>query len=260
MSRSEDRRDRRPGTMRVLAMLLALPLLPATTPLAAQIPDTFTNLKVLPEDIGRDSLVSIMRSFALGLGVRCEFCHFRDESRGEGFRAFDFAADSLQPKRTARFMLRMVAMLNDTVLPRLSERGDPPVTVRCVTCHHGQERPRRLEDVLAATITRAGVDSAIAEYRQLRQKTYGMGVYDFGPITLAELARTLLAENEGDAALAMLRLNVEQYPEHAASHEAIGDILARRGDSAGALAAYERALELQPDNRRLRQKLEELKK
>jgi hypothetical protein len=51
-------------------MLLAVAL--NARPAAGQIPDSFTNLQVLPPSIGRDSLVSIMRSFSLALGVRCQ--------------------------------------------------------------------------------------------------------------------------------------------------------------------------------------------
>ncbi len=37
---------------------------------AAQIPDKFTNLKVLPKDISKGELVGIMRAFSGALGVR----------------------------------------------------------------------------------------------------------------------------------------------------------------------------------------------
>src|SRR5256886_17658174 len=38
-------------------------------------PDSFTNLKVLPKTIGKQELIATMRSFALGLGVRCTYCN-----------------------------------------------------------------------------------------------------------------------------------------------------------------------------------------
>jgi hypothetical protein len=34
-------------------------------------PDSFTNLKVLPRDIPRDTLVNMMAGFTRALGVRC---------------------------------------------------------------------------------------------------------------------------------------------------------------------------------------------
>ena len=74
---------------------------------AAQIPERFENLQVLPAGIARDSLVLIMRGFSFALGVRCQYCH----SGGDGvsFAGVTFASDDKQAKRTARFMLRMVA-------------------------------------------------------------------------------------------------------------------------------------------------------
>jgi hypothetical protein len=40
-----------------------------------QIPDKFTNLKILPSGVPRAELVRVMREFASALGVRCNHCH-----------------------------------------------------------------------------------------------------------------------------------------------------------------------------------------
>ena len=37
-------------------------------------PDSFTNLRVLPRDISRDTLVNMMAGFTRALGVRCPYC------------------------------------------------------------------------------------------------------------------------------------------------------------------------------------------
>ena len=50
-------------------------LLLMTAPLCAQVPDEFTNLKVLDKDIGKQDLIGIMKGWAGGLGVRCNHCH-----------------------------------------------------------------------------------------------------------------------------------------------------------------------------------------
>ena len=50
----------------------------------AQIPDKFTNLKVLPKDIAKRDLVETMRSFSMALGVTCQHCHVeKDGACGE---------------------------------------------------------------------------------------------------------------------------------------------------------------------------------
>jgi len=103
-------RNRR--TAIVLAFLAALAL-----PLRAQIPEKFENLKVLPADITRPQLLQVMRGFALGLGVRCQFCHVGEE--GAPLSTFDFKSDEKPTKQTARIMLRMVHDINGSYLTQL---------------------------------------------------------------------------------------------------------------------------------------------
>ena len=172
-----------------LLALAALVPLAAAAPLRAQIPDTFTNLQVLPKAIGRDSLIGIMREFSFALGVRCQYCHVGGD--GLSFEGVRFADDDDEDKRKARYMLGMVRAINDTLLAGLPDRDRPPRTVQCVTCHGGLPRPYTLEQALAETIERAGVDSAVAHYRSLRAAYYGSGAFDFTPQRLLELARTL---------------------------------------------------------------------
>ncbi len=229
----------------------------AAAPARAQIPDTFVNLKVLRKDISRQELIGVMRGFSLGLGVRCNFCHVGGD--GTSLRGVDFKADSSIHKRKARFMLRMVRMLNDTTLAGLEGRSDPPVRVSCVTCHHGQSKPRQLDDVLAETVARAGADSAIAQYRDLRERYYGQGVFDFGPRSLNDLGETLARGGKMDEAIAMLKLNTEQNPDFMPSYEAIGDVYLLKKEPASAIPFYEKALELQPNNDRVKAKLERVR-
>jgi len=68
----------------------------------AQAGDKPRNLKVLPADLSRDSVVTIMRfTVASGLGVTCGYCHGAPDVP---FDSIDFASDERQTKRTAREM------------------------------------------------------------------------------------------------------------------------------------------------------------
>ena len=60
--------------MKKVALYLALFTLLAASALA-QVPDEYTNLKVLPKDIGKRELLGTMKSFAGALGMRCSDCH-----------------------------------------------------------------------------------------------------------------------------------------------------------------------------------------
>ena len=241
--------------LRHIGFVLVALAIPATV--RAQIPETFTNLQVLPQDIARDSLLRVMRGFSFALGVRCQYCHVGGD--GIAFEGVRFADDDDEDKRKARYMLRMVAQLNDEMLPGLPNRDMPGVRVQCVTCHGGLARPQTLEAVLSETIARAGTDSAVAHYRRLREDYYGSGAYDFGPQRLMELARGLSQTGMTGEAVRMLELNAEFHPRHAGNYIQLGDVQMLRGARDTAIAAFEKALEIDPRNDQARRRLEQLR-
>lgn len=241
-------------------MLTAAVLFAATRPAGAQIPDKFENLKVLPRDISRDQLVAVMRSFSVGLGVRCQYCHEnKPGTTGEALENLDFKADDKAEKKIARVMMRMAGTINDSLLTRLDDRNDPPVRVSCVTCHRGSPVPRTLDAVLVLTAQDEGVDAAIAEYRQLRADALTSGRYNFGENTLGEVARQLLAANKPDDALRIHELNQEFFPASANIDYDIAEIHRARGARALAMERYRKALEKAPNHTRAQRRLEELK-
>ncbi|HEX4386884.1 MAG TPA: c-type cytochrome [Myxococcales bacterium] len=96
-----------------------------------QVPDKFTNLKILPKDITKDDLVHTMRAFNAGLGVRCDFCHVLSQEKK------DFAADTKPEKQMARGMMKMVHQLNTQ---DFNYKDAPKAT--CFMCHHGEKKPQ----------------------------------------------------------------------------------------------------------------------
>lgn len=122
-------------------MAVLILLLGATLTTRAQIPQP-KNLQVLPKDISREELIATMKSFAQGLGVRCEHCHVGE---GNDLSKFDFAADTKPTKATARRMIQMVRQLNDLVSGLKVEPGTPatkvPPQITCFTCHRGEKKP-----------------------------------------------------------------------------------------------------------------------
>jgi len=105
----------------------------------AQIPDKFTNLKVLPKDIGKRDLINMMKGATRGLGVRCTFCHVGE---GDDLSTFDFAADEKSHKMKARVMFSMVKQINNEFLPKIAENSEKPPQITCFTCHNGKEHPQ----------------------------------------------------------------------------------------------------------------------
>lgn len=66
------------------------------------IPDTYTNLKVLPADIKKPDLMAIMKAFCIERKIRCSQCHAVNDDLTEG----DFASDEKPTKVAAREMLK----------------------------------------------------------------------------------------------------------------------------------------------------------
>jgi len=109
---------------------------------ADQLPTAFTNLQVLPKDIPQRQLIDLMRSFSLGVGVRCEHCHVGE---GNDLSKFDFSSDARPAKATGRQMLRMLLAINDQWLAGVGD-APPPGTrkVTCFTCHRGERKPQTI--------------------------------------------------------------------------------------------------------------------
>jgi hypothetical protein len=68
------------------------------------IPDTFTNLKVLPTTITKPELVGVMKQFAVTMKVRCSYCHAVSDDLSEG----SFASDEKPTKEEARKLMRLI--------------------------------------------------------------------------------------------------------------------------------------------------------
>lgn len=68
------------------------------------VPDTFTNLQVLPKDIAKKDLVDIMKSFCKTMQQRCSYCHVASDDLSMS----DFPNDEKETKKNARELLRVI--------------------------------------------------------------------------------------------------------------------------------------------------------
>lgn len=128
----------------------------------------FKNLKVLPKDISKHDLDSVMHHFTASLGVKCNFCHVRNEAE----KKMDFASDDKPEKQIARKMMLMAIDINKNYLKGMDMDMDIDMdhkmdssmnkdmhhhmdttmmnaqpslymlqTVTCFTCHRGDPHP-----------------------------------------------------------------------------------------------------------------------
>ena len=237
----------------IVAWLFALAIVQVA---AGQIPDKFTNLKVLPKDISKQDLMDTMKGFTRALDMRCDDCHAGDPTKG--FAGIDFPSDEKQNKKTARLMMQMVHEINTNYIDKVEGDPGPRVKVECITCHHGQNRPRMLADVLDDVLQRDGLDSAIARYHELRDEYYGSFTYDFTAEPLNEVAMGQSEAGNYDNAITLLKLNLEMNPESPFVMYQLGEAYAASGDTAKAIEQLETCEKIRPD-RRLTRRLNELK-
>jgi len=241
----------------VLVSLLVVASLLLARPAAAQAgkfpPDSLINTKVFPHNTPVTEVLGAMRSFTTALGVRCGFCHVGKE--GAPISSYDFASDEKRTKRTARQMMLMVAEVNRR-LDTLPERKNPGgLSATCNTCHRGVNRPVPLSMYVSDVALSAGTDSAIKTYRALRERYYGRDAYDFGEPSLNEAAFRLARAGKFDEALALLKLNEEQFPKTASTYVFRGNVLLLRADTNAAADAFREAIRRDSTNFEARQRL-----
>jgi tetratricopeptide (TPR) repeat protein len=196
---------------------------------------------------GRGQPLLDMQAIANALGVSCEYCH---SARG---------SSQPEPKKDiARQMIAMTRELNARIEAATMKPAGEAVRVDCITCHHGVPVPRQLTDIVWQTTIQQGGEAAVAQYRDLRARFHGRAAYDFGENTLITVSRRV-ANARPDDAIALAKLNLEFFPNSAASWEALAFAYTRKVDDESAIAALEKAVELDPANSVARGQLEQLK-
>ena len=110
-----------------------------------QQPPGYKNLQILPKDISKQALDSIMDHYAISLGVKCGFCHVHNELRD----TWDMASDAKPEKQIARKMMLMEKGINATYFPaEEGEKNEQIIqAVTCYTCHKGEPMPLAFPEV-----------------------------------------------------------------------------------------------------------------
>ncbi|QOW09765.1 c-type cytochrome [Kaistella flava (ex Peng et al. 2021)] len=100
------------------------------------------NLKILPQDITKDSLMFVMHTFNNSLGVDCSHCHTPKKDNPD---KMDFPSDANKNKEIARGMLKMTNDINaNYFLPHAPDPKPKQITsVYCITCHRGNPNPEK---------------------------------------------------------------------------------------------------------------------
>lgn len=100
------------------------------------------NLKVLPQDISKDSLDHLMDNYATSLGVKCNYCHMPSKTNPT---KLDFPDDGKIEKEIARGMIVMADEINAKYFqPHFPDPKPKQVhVINCVVCHRGAPNPEK---------------------------------------------------------------------------------------------------------------------
>ncbi|MBZ0114910.1 MAG: c-type cytochrome [Thermoanaerobaculia bacterium] len=218
-------------------------------PAVGQIPEEFTNLQLLDPAIEKSELVSIMRDWAGGLGVRCNHCHVGPEN----LRGMDFASDEKATKRSARQMLLMSRAINRELLkdlPIVVEEGRKRAqVVSCYTCHRGMNRPpRKTLNELSRVAFSDGPAAGVARYHELVALHEDSGKYDLRPENLVWLANAYLDGEDPADARKVLDSVLDMYSAEAAAYATLVRVELASGRLPEAEAALAKLVELDPSD------------
>jgi tetratricopeptide (TPR) repeat protein len=218
-------------------------------------PTKMKNAQVLGKDFPAAKLSAVMRGFTRALGVRCTHCHVGEE--GKDLSTYDFVSDANPNKQRAREMYLMLGSINEH-LKKIQPSGDKRVNMWCNTCHHGRPRPMTLGEEMAEAYRKSGIDGAIARYRDLKERFDNAGAYDFRVGSLDSFGSDLVEEKDFKGGIAVLRLNTDQFPRSVDAWESLGDAYQAAGDPNQAKTSFHKALEIDPKNADVIEKLKKL--
>jgi len=122
------------GALSIIALSVA-----ASLPQQQREEPKLVNLKVFPKNVPYRVLDHQMDVWAASLGVRCNFCHARNEATGK----MDFPSDAKPEKTTARHMYLMMNKINKKFFQAQKDSLGMMVTtgINCNTCHRGTAHP-----------------------------------------------------------------------------------------------------------------------
>jgi tetratricopeptide (TPR) repeat protein len=111
-----------------------------------------------------------------------------------------------------------------------------------------------LVDQLNKTIEKASITEAINEFNKLKNDKE---LYSYNERELNLLGYTYLRANKIEEAIAIFKLNIQEYPKSWNVYDSYAEALLVNGENEGAIENYKKSLELNPNNK---QGIEQLKK
>jgi CubicO group peptidase (beta-lactamase class C family) len=104
---------------------------------------------------------------------------------------------------------------------------------------------RVVREAMEAAYEESGIEAAVARYHEMKASHSPDG---FGESFLNGLGYRLLRAERIEDAIVLFELNVAEYPDASNPYDSLGEAYLAAGDTARAIANYERSVELDPEN------------
>jgi tetratricopeptide (TPR) repeat protein len=172
------------------------------------------------------------------------------------------AYEALKDRFYGRFTYDFGEVPLADVAGKLAERGDladaEALHALNVVEHPASAFVKRQHAAIAVrrAFVEEGATAGGTRYRDLRQE-YGARMLPEG--LLNQVGYALMRGNRIEEAIEAFKLNAEFFPGSANVYDSLGEAYMTHGDSALAIANYERSLELNPDNQNAKEKLAALR-
>jgi D-alanyl-D-alanine-carboxypeptidase/D-alanyl-D-alanine-endopeptidase len=114
-----------------------------------------------------------------------------------------------------------------------------------------------LHDLVFETAKNKNVDKAIEEYKTMKVSRSPGLIFD--PAQLNYVANDLRIAKKMSAAIKILELNAQEYPDNSMVFETLGEYYKRSGKKKEAIEAYEKAVQLDPKNEHAKWLVEKMK-
>ena len=111
-----------------------------------------------------------------------------------------------------------------------------------------QPGKKSLGAALMETYTARGLGGGAVTAQYALLKRDSAAVYSVGEGQLNTLAYKVMQQGRIDDAIVLFKLNVDAFPQSGNVYDSLGEAYLRKGDRANALAAYQKALALDPQN------------
>lgn len=172
----------------------------------------------------------------------------RAVSHGGGINGFNTRITRLVDDR------HLIVLLNNTGGTRLDEMSRRIIRILYDQPYNLPKEP--IFRVLARTLREKGVESAVQQYRELKEAQ--PDVYNFAERELDRLGYSLLRAGRVKDAVEILKLNVAAFPKSSNVYSRLGEAYMESGEIVSAIVNYAKALELNPKNRQVLRMLKKL--